>query len=333
MAKGFFRGKVLCAAVQLGLPDAFADGERSVDELAAATGTHAPSLHRLLRALASVGVTVETAPGRFVLTALGEPLRRDVSGTVRATVEFWADLMADRWTYLADCIRSGSMAGATQAMKRDGMKSRWEVNPQAAVSLFHGCFAGTTDEDHDRFVDAYDFSGCRVVADLGGGGGALLVSILSAQPGVRGVLVDSEGAIKGAAARMKSAGLSDRCELVVGDLMESVPEGADTYVMKHVLHIFRDDKALRILANCRKVMAPTGRLLVLEHVLPTQVQHADEVVENALMLDMNMLAVTGGGERSEAAWRALLSSGGFELSRIFAAEGTTVRMIEALPVP
>jgi hypothetical protein len=178
MAKGFFRGKVLCAAVQLGLPDAFAQGERSVDELAAATGTHAPSLHRLLRALASFGVTVETAPARFVLTALGQPLRKDVAGTVRATVEFWADSMADRWTYLADCVRSGSMAGAVQAMERDGMKSRIAVNPQAARSLFHGCFAEATGEDHDCFVDAYDFSACRVVADLGGGGGGLLASIL-----------------------------------------------------------------------------------------------------------------------------------------------------------
>src|SRR5262245_13731645 len=177
MAKGFFRGKLLCAAVQLGLPDAFDHGERSVDELAAATGTHAPSLHRLLRALASVGVTVETAPARFALTALGQPLRRDAPGTVRATVEFWADLMADRWTYLADCVRSGSVAGAVNAMERDGMKSRMAVNPQAARALFHGCFAEHTSEDHDCFVDAYDFSGCRVVADLGGGGGALLASI------------------------------------------------------------------------------------------------------------------------------------------------------------
>jgi hypothetical protein len=332
MAKGFFRGKVLCAAVQLGVPDALGDGERSVDELAAATGTHAPSLHRLLRALASIGVTVETAPARFVLTALGEPLRRDVPGTVRATVEFWADLMADRWTYLADCVRSGSLMGAVQAMERDGVKSRMAINPQAARSLFHGCFAESAAEDHDCFVAAYDFSGCRVVADLGGGGGALLASILSAHPRIRGVLVDREGAIEGAAARMRAAGIRDRCELVVGDLMQAVPEGADTYVMKHVLHIFEDDKALRILANCRKVMAATDRMLVLEHVLPSQVQQADQVVENALMLDMNMLAVTGGGERSEAAWRALLRSGGFELSRIVAAEGTTVRVIEAIPV-
>ena len=144
--------------------------------------------------------------------------------------------------------------------------------------------------------------------------------------------MDRQGAIEGAAARLKGAGLSDRCELVVGDLMQAVPEGADTYLMKHVLHIFEDDNALRILANCRKAMAATDRLLVLEHVLPTQVQQIDEVVESALMLDMNMLAVTGGGERSEAAWKALLGAGGFEVSRIVAAVGTTVRVIEATPV-
>lgn len=152
-------------------------------------------------------------------------------------------------------------------------------------SLFHGCFAEAAREDHDCFVRAYDFSQCRVVADLGGGGGALLGSILSAHPHVRGMLVDREGAMEGAAARMRTAGLSDRCELVVGDLMQAVPEGADTYVMKHVLHIFEDDKALRILGKCRAVMAPTDRLLVLEHVLPSQVQQPDENVENALMLD------------------------------------------------
>jgi hypothetical protein len=331
MAYGFFRGKALCAAVQLGVPDALGDAERSVEELAAATGAQPAPLHRLLRALASIGVTSEGAPGRFALTPLGQPLRRDHPSTVRATVEFWADLLADSWTSLADCIRAGSLAALHSDPKRAGKPSRMALDPARTRALFHGCFAEVAPDDDGAFVRAYDFSGCSHVADLGGGGGALLVSILAAHPGVRGLLVDREGAMRGAAERIRTAGLEDRCALQVGDLMQAVPEEPDTYLMKHVLHIFEDDGARRILANCRRVMRATDRLLVLEHVLPASVQHADRELEDALMLDLNMLVVTGGKERSEPAWRALLASEGFAVRRILPAQGTRVRIIEAVP--
>src|SRR5215831_12075256 len=115
MAMGFARGKVLCAAVRLGIADALAGGPKSVDELAAATKTDANALYRLLRALASMGVLEETAPARFGLTKFGDPLRPDVPGSVWASMIFWADLLADAWTYLPDCVRTGDHSGAQAA--------------------------------------------------------------------------------------------------------------------------------------------------------------------------------------------------------------------------
>jgi hypothetical protein len=125
MAQGYFRGKALCAAVRLKVADALGDEERTLDELAAVTETNADSLYRLLRALASIGVVEEVAPSRFALTALGRPLRRDAPDSVWASIVFWADLLADSWTYMADCVRAGGKSGAAAVMEWEGATSRW----------------------------------------------------------------------------------------------------------------------------------------------------------------------------------------------------------------
>lgn len=330
MARGYFRGKALCAAVRLGVADALGDGEKTLDDLAVATASDPDSLGRLLRALASLGVVREVAPARFALTALGEPLRRDVPGTVWASVVFWADLLADSWTYLAECVRSGGMSGAAAARERDGARSRWSREPEAEA-IFHAVFAEPSPDLMVPIVAAYDFSTCRVVADLGGAGGALLTAILTAHPQARGLLVEREGAIAGAARRLEAAGLSGRCETRVGDLLEDVPRGADAYVLKCVLHGYNDDNARRILRNCRAAIPAGGRLLVIEAVLPAKVDRADPALERILMGDLNMLAVTGGRERSEPEWASLLSSSGFELRRIIALPGMTSWIVEAAP--
>jgi hypothetical protein len=301
-----------------------------LEELATATGADPNSLYRLLRALASIGVLREAAPALFVLTPFGQPLRRDAPDSAWASVVFWADLLADSWTYLAECVRDGGKTGATLAMEREGVKSRWSREPDAKA-IFHAVFAEPNAASMAPFVAAHDFSDCRVIADLGGAGGGLLAAILAAYPHTRGVLVDREGAVAEATRRLGTAGLLARCDLSAGDLLEAVPSGADVYVMQNVLHGYDDANAGRILRNCRVAMSIGGRLLLIEAVLPERIDAADPAVEKILMGDLNMLAVTGGRERSEPEWTSLLSSTRFELRKIVPVPGTTTCIVEAVP--
>jgi hypothetical protein len=328
MAQGFFRGKVLCAAVRLGVADALADGPRTVDELAVVTASNAPALRRFMRALASFGVVEEMSPSRFALTAFGDPLRKNAPGSVWASMVFWADLLADNWTYLPEIIRAGDRSGAEAARQREGVPSRWSREPDAQA-IFHHVFAESGAEENSAYASAWDFSPFRVVADLGGAGGGLLAAVLQAHPQARGMLVDRQGAIDAAARRFATLGMTARCETMAGDLLESVPYGADVYLMRFVLHGYDDAAALRILQNVRRVMEPEGRLLLIEDVLPDRVDRPDPAIEELLMSDLNMLAVTGGCERSESEWRALLGWAGLGVRGIVPVRGQSCRILEA----
>ncbi len=331
MARGYIRGKVLCAAVRLEIADALGDSEQHLDELAVETGSDRDALYRLLRAMAGIGVLTEVTPFRFALTPLGQPLRRDAPGSVWASIIFWADLLADSWTYLAECVRAGGNQSALAVMERDGVASRWSREPDAQA-IFHAAFAEPTATDMAAVAGAYDFSGCRVVADLGGAGGGLLSAILCAHPEARGLLVDRKEALTGAAQRFETDGLADRCDVVAGDLLESVPEGADVYIMKSVLHGYDAAAARRILANCLTSMTSESRLLLFEVVLPVQIAAADTRLERLLLADLNMLAVTGGRERSATDWETLLSGVGFERRRTITCAGQDFSIIEAVPI-
>jgi hypothetical protein len=300
--------------------------------LAAATVTNREALFRVLRALASIGVVTQVGSERFVLTEFGRPLRRDVPDSVWASIVFWADLLADAWTWLPDCVRTGDRTGAAAAMERAGVRSRWSLEPDPEA-VFHAVFAESTAEAMAPFSTAHDFSRYRVVADLGGAGGALLAAILSENSQIRGILVDRMEARAGATAKLTALDLVDRCEFLTGDLLEAVPSGVDVYILQSVLHGYDDASARRILANCRAVIGPNGNLLVIEVVLPTRIERADQGVEKQMMADLNMLAVTGGRERSMEEWAALLASAGFELRRVVSVSGQPSSIIEAAPSP
>lgn len=321
MARGFIRGKVLCAAVRLGIADALASGPLTIDQLAAATHSNPDSLRRFMRGLASIGVVEQAELDRFALTTFGDPLRRDAPDSVWASMIFWADLLDDAWTYLPDCIRAGDRSGADAARLRAGAISRWSAEPDPKA-IFHAVFAESKAEDFAPYVAAWDFSRSRVVADLGGGGGGLLAAVLAAHPQARGVLVERAGAIAGAAQRLAAANLKSRCDFVVGDLLESVPAGADVYLMRCVLHGYDDASAVRILGHVSRAMKPGSRLLLIEVVLPNRIDRADPEVEKLVMSDLNMLAVTGGRERSQGEWRALLVAAGLELKSVLPVAGS-----------
>ncbi|MGC2334040.1 MAG: methyltransferase [Candidatus Acidiferrales bacterium] len=313
MAMAYSRSRMVCAAARLGIADALAGCERDVDDLAKTCGAEPDSLYRLLRALAVVGITAESAPRRFVLTPFGEPLRKDAPNSVWPAVVFWADLLADSWSYLTDCVRTGK--SAMKLMESKGIVSRWYTDPDANA-IFRAVMGTAPAEDYLPIARAWDFSGRRVVADLGGGGGSLISAILKNDAHLTGMLVDRPPSIEAAAPRIQADGLTERCKLIAADLLESVPAGADVYAMKHVLHGYNDDVAVKLLKNCRAVIPPDGALLVLEFVLPDVISDPDPELEGRLMSDLNMMAVTGGKERSPAEWKPLLAAGGFEMRRI-----------------
>ncbi len=341
MAMAYSRSRMVGAAARLGIADLLADGERGLNELSKACAADRDSLYRLLRALAIFGITAETTPGRFVLTPLGEPLRKSAPNSVWPAVIFWADLLADAWSFLTDCVRTGQKA--FQVMESLGIESRWSKEPEANA-IFRAVMGTAPAEDYMPIARAWNFAGRKVVADLGGGGGSLLSAVLKSNLHLAGMLVDREPSIEAAARRIRADGLADRCKLVAADLLESVPSGADVYAMKHVLHGYSDDLAIRILKNCRAVIPSGGVLLVIEFVLPDVVSHADPKLQSLLLADLNMMAVTGGKERSPSQWKPLLAAGGFQIERIIpvAAEDRSpqnvsivegVSVIEAIPAP
>ncbi len=328
MAMGYARSRVLCAAARLGVADALGDSERSVDELAAICKAHPGSLHRLLRALASFNVVAETRPARFVLTDFGRPLRKDVPGSEWAGIIFWADLLADSWSYLTECVRTGE--NAHRIAEREGIASRWSKDPEANA-IFRAVMGTAPAEDYAPIAHAWNFGDYHVVADLGGGGGSLIAAVLAAFPQLRGMLVDRPESVHGAESRFESEGLAARCSLIAADLSERVPEGADVCMLKHVLHGYDDERAVKILRNCRQVLPREGRVLIIEFILPQVVDRADPELETRLMSDLNMMAVTGGKERTEAEWRTLLERSGFECRGLAPVPGGLVSIIEAAP--
>jgi hypothetical protein len=332
MAMAYSRSRVLCAAARLGVADALGDEVRSVSFLAEKCQADAGALYRLLRALASIGVIEETTPEHFRLAPFGKPLRRDAPQSVWPAVIFWADLLADEWSLLTDCVRTGKPASQVRDPK---IPSRWSQVPEASA-IFRAVMGTAPAEDYAPIAEAWDFSGAKVVADLGGGGGSLILAVLGRNPYLRGMLVELEPSVDAAKSRFADEDPSCRCELIVADLMQSVPSGADVYVLKHVLHGRQDGDAVTILRNCRAVIPENGRLLVIEFVLPALVSHPDSQLEGHLMSDLNMLAVTGGRERSEREWRALLEAAGFVLARVCPVGGDTllvrnVAIVEAKP--
>jgi SAM-dependent methyltransferase len=336
MAMGYFRSRVLSAAARLGVADALGSGERTVEQLATVCKSQPESLYRLLRALASFGVVAQTSPASFVLTARGSRLRRDAADSEWASVVFWGDLLADSWAYLTDCVQTGHNA---KTVRPEGVPSRFLQDPNAGA-IFRAVMGTAPAQDYMPIARAWDFSKYRVVADLGGGGGALIAAILKAFPKLSGILVDRQEAVDAAVPRFQREGLADRCKLLAADLRHEVPAGADVYTMQHVLHGYDDAAAIEILIHCRAVLAPGGRLLVIEFVLPDVVDRADAELEHRLMSDLNMLAVTGGKERSAIEWKGLLNRAGLQFQRIIpvpgdpaAARWGSASIIEASPGP
>ena len=311
LVTGGWTTQAVHVAATIGLPRLLADEARTVDDLASATGTHGPSLLRLLRALVTLDVVDETPDGRFRLTSLGVRL-----GAVEAWAIWWGDFAWPEWGRLLQSVKTGH--GVREFSVED--------DPEAAV-VFDRAMAELTRLSAAGIVESFDFSPFALVADIGGGHGELLATILRAHPAARGVLFDRPHAAEGARRHLADAGVGDRVEVVTGDGFEAVPGGADVYVLKSVLHDFDDGDASRILEVCRRDMPATAPLVVIERVLPERMEASPEHRSMARS-DLHMLVAHGSGERTEGDWRHLLATAGFDLLRLVPA-GHGLSVLEA----
>ena len=303
------RVPMLTAAAQLGLADLLADGPQPVGALAEATATHAPSLHRFLRALAALGVFTDEGDGRYGLAPLGACLRREAPRSLRATA-LWAGSArrVASWAELAYSVQTGR-----PAFERVYGMDVWQyldAHPEAAAT-FNQHLAAVRPERHAAVVAAYDFSAVRTLVDVGGGFGQLLAAVLGAYPDLRGVLFDLPSAVGHAPETLAAAGVADRCELVGGDMFTAALPRGDAYVLSNVLHDWGDEQSDALLRNCRRALAGGARLLLVEQV----VTPGDTPV-STLLNDVNMLVnMPGGRQRTEAEFGAMLSRAGFRLTR------------------
>jgi hypothetical protein len=306
--------QVVYVAAELGLADLLADGPRTIEGLATEAGAHAPSLARLVRALASIGAVAEAADGRIGLTPLGEPLRSDVPGSIHAFVRFRGGEWY--WRSLGELLYS-VRTGAPAFDRVFGMSNfeYWEHNPEAGT-VHDAFFTAMAQLTTPPLVAAYDFSRFGTLVDVGGSQGPLLAAILRANPGLRGILFDLPHVVSGADRVLAGAGVADRCAVVGGDFFESVPKGGDAYLMKYILHDWDDARALAILRRCREAMAPGTVLLVVENVLPERLE-AGGKAQQAARLDLQMLVMTPGGrERTTSQFGSLFAEANFELRRV-----------------
>jgi len=309
MISGFWISRAIYIAAKLGIADQLRDGPKTVDELAAATATHAPSLYRVLRALASVGVFSEDKKRGFALTSLAETLRTDAPDSLRAfaTVELGEEHYP-AWGELLHSVRTGEIA-FDRAFGMPVWKF-FEQNPENAKT-FNDAMTGFTLAVNDAVLSSYDFSSIGKIVDVGGGHGSLIASILKTNPKMRGVLFDAPPVIEGARHRLKDEGLAERCEATAGDFFDSVPSGGDAYIVKWIIHDWDDEQSVTILKNCHRAMTKYGRLLLVEAVVP----HGSEPHFSKYM-DLNMLIMTGGRERTEDENRTLLEASGLKLTKI-----------------
>jgi O-methyltransferase domain/Dimerisation domain len=309
LVNGYQVTQAIHVAATLGIADLLRDGPRASYDLAAASEAHAASLHRVLRALASVGVLREGDDGRFALTEVGDCLRSDAAEPVGG----WAAYVGlpshfAAWSRLLHTVRTGE--NAFRAVHGTDVWEYRSRHPDESA-IFDRAMTDITVRANRHLIDVYDFSGFEWVVDVGGGHGALIAALLAEHPGMRGALFDQPHVVADAAAVLDAAGVTDRCEVIGGSFFDdALPAGADAYLLKAILHDWEDDDAVRILRACRDAVPPRGALVVLERELGPTNENPD-----AKLSDLNMMVGPGGRERTRDEFADLLAAGGFDLTR------------------
>jgi hypothetical protein len=309
MGMGFIPARVLFLAAKLGLADLLADEPKSAAELAGPTKSHERALHRLMRTLSSLGVFTEETGGRFGLTEMGEALKTAAPGSTRALILSFGGWVWNSFGEMSHSIETGKSAFNNVY----GMPPfEWLKSQPEEAALFGETMVAFHGAEPSAVVEAYDFSGFGTVVDVGGSTGNMLVHLLNRCPGPRGILFDLPVTVAEAPAFLrKHHGIEERIAIVPGSFFDSVPAWADCYILSHVIHDWSEEQNLTILGHCRKVMKPESKLLIVEFVLPS-----DNSPHPGKILDMVMLTVTGGEERTEEEYGALLAKAGLRMTRV-----------------
>jgi len=308
LASGAMVTQAIFVAAKLRVADILADGEKHVDEIAREAGAHSPSLYRILRTLASVGVFSETQPRIFSNTPLSEVLRADIPGSMLNSMIF----MGEPWHYnvFSNMLHSARTGGTAWKETHGEEVFEWFAKNPEASKIFNGCMSELSAGSAPAIVAGYNFSGIDTLADIAGGHGYLLSKILKANPKIKGILFDQEHVIAGADEMLRTFGVEGRVEMASGDFFAEVP-AADAYIMKHIIHDWDDERAIRILQTIHRAMKGDGRLLLAEMVIP----EGNEPHPGKL-LDLEMLTSPGGLERTADEYARLFEQSGFKLNCI-----------------
>ncbi len=311
MVYGFWVSRCLQTMAELGIADIIGDTPKTVEELAEASETHAPSLRRMLRLLSGLGVLVkDEATQRWGLTELGEMLRKDNPGSVYGSLRAHGHILSwQAWGDLPNSLKTGQPS--LEKFMGDSFFNYMSTHPDVAA-IFNDSMAAYQTLNAPAVVNAYDFSTTRSICDVGGGTGMLLTHILQANPGVRGAVFEMPHVAAEARQRLAEQGMAGRCEVLEGDFFARIPEGYDAYILSQILHDWDDERSLRILQCIRAAMRPDSRLLIVETVLP-----GDNVPHFGNLYDLAMLVVVGGRERTGVEYGELLAKAGLKLSNVF----------------
>jgi O-methyltransferase domain len=314
--------RAICTIGELGVSDHIQAGApQSVETLARLTGAHERSLYRLLRFTASYGIFRETGDRKFDHSPLSAALRSDAEGTFRPAAQMF-HRMFPAWDGLDHSVRTGE-SGSLKVFgeplfdyigRHPDLASLFD----AGMTAFHG-------HETDAMLAAYDFSEVQTLADIGGGNGSLLAAVLRRYPQMRGILFDLPHVVGRARGGMQALGLEQRCAVIEGNFFESVPKGADAYLLRHIIHDWTDEQSVKILTNCRKVIPTKGRVLLVEFTVSPANQAS--LGKDA---DMMMLTFPGGMERTVEEYRALFEQSGFRLSKVTTTK-SAVSVVEGTP--
>src|SRR6266852_7430458 len=316
---GYKSTQALYVAAKLGIADHLTRGPMRADELAKEVGSNPKALLRLMRHLTNLGIFTQDESRKFGLTPRGELLRNDNPESMRYNAIFAGEENYKATGDLLHTVRTGETAFNHLYGKGH---FEWMAEQPDASSTFNKAMAQSLRRQGNP-VESYDYSGKRVVVDVGGGRGDLISSVLVANAAMAGILYDLPQRSAEARSVLQAKGVEDRCHIKTGSFFDSIPAGGDVYVLSRILHDWPDDKAATILANCRKAVKDDSTLLIRDNVL------SDNDVQGST-LDITMLIMTGGEERTESEWKSLLKSAGFALTRVYKKEGQ-FDLIEAKP--
>jgi hypothetical protein len=330
LATAYQASQALAVATRFGIPDLLGQGSMTSSEIAQAVGARPAMMHRLMRALAAFDVVEDLGDEKFKLTAVGHCLRAGAPNSVRALVLMYVnDTLLQTVGKLAECIRTGKNA-FDLLYGLEGIFPYLEKHSELA-RIFDDAMSGRSSITGEAAAQAFDFAEVSRIVDVAGGHGGMLAAILKAHPHLHGTLFDLPRVVDGASSLLARLGLADRCEIVAGDMFNTVPAGADLYLLSRVIHDWDDARALELLQVCRRAMSREARLLIVDRVMPERIEPSPMGQSDALLDLTMMLWTVGGRERTAQEFKTLLGSAELQFQRVIPMQ-IPDSLVEATPM-